>query len=413
MVKRRLKPAPEEEEAVDEPEEKPEKKEKRKRVGLRDGLERREWKVDEDYDGTKVRNVPFTEEDDAALLKALRIFCEEKELDFDAVCENLHKDKAPRGLWGRVALLSGLTKRRTWAICQRVRRILWGGHRWTEAELQILLDEASTTLRPSWKKISERLQINPSTCHDKYRDLCKGHRTFGRWTEAEDWTLRMAICETTDSLVPRSMIPWSQVMKWLPQRGFRMLMARWYIDLLPRLVAYEDKHGVAIETQVFVRHLLRKLKKTGLKSAKAVEWSAVNTWWSARMNRQKWRILSYQVPAELLEAGLQEQVDFWFQAMLCNEHKKRDKKLLRSALNVLERQAQEMDERGGEEAPKPPRPKAAGQARGKLTCGRRERSNPKHWTDHLDRAVEENRAMRRSLSRKSQHGRVFLKGPPP
>ncbi|CAJ1403438.1 unnamed protein product [Effrenium voratum] len=91
----------------------------------------------------------------------------------------------------------------------------------------------------------------------------------------------------------------------------------------------------------------RKLKKTGLKSAKdghvekreAVEWSAVNTWWSARMNRQKWRILSYQVPAELLEAGLQEQVDFWFQAMLCNEHKKRDKKLLRSALNVLERQA--------------------------------------------------------------------------
>eukprot|EP00913_Durusdinium_trenchii_P015867 g14912.t1 len=71
------------------------------------------------------------------------------------------------------------------------RRILWGGHRWTPSELEILVDEASTSLKPSWKQISLLLNVHPLTCRDKYRDLCAGKRTElqskkGPFSEQED-----------------------------------------------------------------------------------------------------------------------------------------------------------------------------------------------------------------------------------
>ena len=38
-------------------------------------------------------------------------------------------------------------------------------------------------------------------------------------------------------------------------------MERWYLQILPRLLAYEDKSGYPIEREVFVRHLLPEFEK--------------------------------------------------------------------------------------------------------------------------------------------------------
>eukprot|EP00913_Durusdinium_trenchii_P014274 g13392.t1 len=58
-----------------------------------------------------------------------------------------------------------------------------------------------------------------------------------------------------------------------------------------------------------------------------VEWTSVNTWWSADMNRRKWRILSNSVPRALDDASFKEKVQHWFEVLDCAGHKKRDRKL--------------------------------------------------------------------------------------
>ncbi|CAK9032161.1 unnamed protein product [Durusdinium trenchii] len=326
-------------------------KAKRTRPPFVDGLERKAWAPDASYDGAKLKNVHFTEEEDEALLRGVRLWAEENGKDFQEVCDQLKTETPKTGAFSRIAQLADLKRRRVWSMVCRIRRILWGGHRWTPSELEILVDEASTSLKPSfnvarlsWKQISLLLNVHPLTCRDKYRDLCAGKRKKGPFSEQEDWRLRMAICETTNSLLPTSSIPWTEVCKWLPHRGWRTVMQRWYTRLMPRLLAYEDKYGFPIEQETFLRLLVRKLQKTTVSSAKEVEWTSVNTWWSADMNRRKWRILSNSVPRALDDASFKEKVQHWFEVLDCAGHKKRDRKLLKCALATIEREAQEMDE---------------------------------------------------------------------
>lgn len=320
----------------------------------RDNPEQRKWKTNETYDGKKLKNVHFSEEEDARIMRALRLYAEEIGEDLEVMKDSMKTEQgSKRGAFARIAKLADIPRRRTWAIVQRLRRILWGSHKWTESELQILLDEACTKLHPSWKEISSVLGVHPTTCRDKFRDLCKGTRKVGAFSATEDLILRMAICETTNSLLPVSDIPWSEIQKWLPNRGWRSLMQRWYIHLLPQLTAYEDKYGVPIEPEVFVRHMLRRLKKSSATNPKALAWAHVNTWWSADMNRRKWRALSSRVPVELMDASFRERVGYWYQALRCREHKKRDKKMLKCALSTVERKAQEQDHEGHHEAVAP------------------------------------------------------------
>ena len=172
----------------------------------------------------------------------------------------------------------------------------------------------------SWKQIGQmlgagwlrhhssegHLEVNPLTCRDKFRDLCGGQRHVGRFTDVEDMASHLGgmgcrighcawrsvrrltasclalvnICVTAEALYPpptflggRQMLgfnvsffsgehvsatsPLPDVWRpFLSLRSCTRLMERWYQAILPRLVAYEDKHGYPIEREVFVRHLL-------------------------------------------------------------------------------------------------------------------------------------------------------------
>ncbi|CAE7705899.1 unnamed protein product [Symbiodinium sp. CCMP2592] len=305
-------------------------------------LNRREWKPSEEYNGSKVRNVPFSAAENEKIRKAIRAYCEEEGLDYAAACETLHKEKRS-GAWGRIAFFADLPRRRTWAIVQRAKRILWGPHRWSQLELQILIDEACSAAKPSWVHISNLIAVNPNTVRDKWRELSGGHKVKGKFTQAEDWRLRMAICQATQSLLPTKNIPWTKVQKWMPHRGYKILMRRWYGSLMPRLSAYKDKYGMPVEPEVFVRHLLRKLRKSGIDDSREVEWTCVNRWWSASMNRNKWRELAKRVPPDLYEADMQLQVEWWYEALECKGHRKRDKQVLKNIVSVLEAEATQED----------------------------------------------------------------------
>ncbi|OLP84464.1 3-hydroxyisobutyryl-CoA hydrolase, mitochondrial [Symbiodinium microadriaticum] len=305
-------------------------------------LNKREWKPSKEYNGSKVRNVPFSVAENEKIRKAIRAYCEEEGLDYAAACETLHKEKRG-GAWGRIAFFADLPKRRTWAIVQRAKRILWGPHRWSQLELQILMDEACSAAKPSWVRISNLISVNPNTVRDKWRELCGGEKVKGKFSQAEDWRLRMAICQATQSLLPTKNIPWTSVQKWMPHRGYKMLMQRWYQYLMPRLSAYKDKYGMPVEPELFVRHLLRKLRKSGIDDPIEVEWTSVNIWWSASMNRNKWRELAKRVPSDLKEAGMQLQVQWWYEALECKGHRKRDKEVLKNIVSVLEAEAMQED----------------------------------------------------------------------
>ncbi|CAE7382495.1 hibch [Symbiodinium pilosum] len=210
-------------------------------------IRKRAWKPQGDYKGSKVRNVPFSDVENAKIVKAMQAYCDEEGFDYNTVSESLHKERTG-GAWGRIAFLAGLDRRSTWAIVQRAKRILWGGHRWTHEECQILLDEASSAKRPSWVNISNILGVNPNTVRDKWRELCGGNKSTGNFTPAEDWRLRMAICHTTESLLPTKDIPWTKVQKWLPHRGYKMLGMQqqvqwWYEAGNVRLALAGPVHG--------------------------------------------------------------------------------------------------------------------------------------------------------------------------
>mmetsp|Transcript_28596 Transcript_28596/g.66252 ORF Transcript_28596/g.66252 Transcript_28596/m.66252 type:complete len:367 (-) Transcript_28596:169-1269(-) len=318
----------------------------------------RTWNDDLGARGKKLlRNVKYTFEENQNIMKAMKEFSGQQELNWDQLQENLRDRRSARYTWSALAKLADLEHRSVQSIAKRARRLLWGVKSgWTDKEVEdlkrLVLEHG-----PAWKEIASEMGLSAEQVRDKWRSLCVGGLQYGRryrrsWTEMEIWCLREGVLETTDSLAPVADIPWQKVHNWVPSRGPWSCMAKWYLSVLPELLEYRDKHGHALPPQVFHRNLIRNLKKSKLSDILWVNWLDVNKWWPASTNRRAWRSLRIRhLPAELLgEEDLQAQVRYLYDALQCRDNKKWDKRLLRHARRALDAEAEAGQEAAEEDA---------------------------------------------------------------
>lgn len=331
------------------------KRSTRKRKG--DGLRR--WS---DV-GTLKHKVRYTEKEIESVLQSVKAHCDEKNIDRETFVDQLLNEGAAKSsrTLSKIATLAGLPKRSIQSMSQKLKRVLAGGHHWTKDELQRLQDTFATH-GPQWKLISQTLAIGASAerCRTKWVNSLRGGGTRGAWSWQELWALRQGICEATNSLAPTSKIPWAQVHPWVAERTSQQCLKKWYGHILPTLLHYQSRHGHPIERDVFLRHLLRNLKKSRCTSADEIDWAAVNTWWSARLNRQAWKELKRRLPFELNQGPacyrmddedepFEQQVRWLHTAMECKMRKHFDRRLLRHALLVMDARALQMEEEDGQE----------------------------------------------------------------
>lgn len=314
----------------------------------------RHWK-EEGYDGQLTRNVAYTAKENEELLRAFRDFVSERGLNEDEFRERLMDVRLKSKSWVRIATLANLEKRSVQSMSKRLRRLLAGEHgKWKKDETEQLTEEVllSTQIgnKPPWKEIGARIGATAEQCRDKWKIICGGGKR-GRWNSTEVWALRQGICELTNHLAPVSLIPWKRVRHWVPHRTQNQCMLQWYNGVLPRLLQYQSKHGYPIETEVFERLIVRNLKKSGYADVEDVNWKLMNSWWSASLTKNRWKLLLYRVPGELrLDSGSFEDIVLWlYKALECRKNKRLDRRVLKHAELVLDAKARSMPVESDEE----------------------------------------------------------------
>jgi len=320
----------------------------------------RVWR-DADVDTAACRNVRYTAAEKEQLLTACRSFLSEQGITEEAFWEQLEEKRVKRQTWNGIASMANLPHRSVHSIHLRLRRH-YGGlfGKWSQEKTdrltELVLMSTQVGERPSWKAISKELGGTPEHCRDKWRNVCGGGKK-GIWNSVEVFALRQGICELTNDLAPVKDIPWNRVVDFVPHRSKKQCMDYWYRALLPKLLSFQDRNGVAVDTAVFERHLLRKLKKQTHQPLGLIDWRLINTWWSSAMNRNKWRELVRRVPRTVSRKdeiwGDEDDIDFeasvqWlFEVNECKRYRKWDKRVLKHALLVLDAEALRLEEAEG------------------------------------------------------------------
>lgn len=287
--------------------------------------EYRRWRKDKDK-GIRLRNVKYTASENARLMEAVKEFCELKGTTVD---ELSMRDEKQAKTWGKIAKMSGIEIRNVQSMSKRVRRVLSAelGGIWTEdqadrlAELVLAGDVAS----PNWRHAASVIGKSPDQCRDKWRELF-GSENRGRWSRQETQALRAAVTTITKDLAPVSDIPWKEISKLVPGRSPDQCRTKWYKDVLPPLLQYQGKHGVPVETDVFLRLIVYNLCALEFEELELVCWASVNPFWPATENKKRFLLLLKSVPEHLVQDGDFQEVVEWLKTSLSvKDRRKRDK----------------------------------------------------------------------------------------
>jgi len=342
------------------------KKTVKRKEKVKERLEVKGWRaLGEKGENPKMRNIKYTAKENEAILEAVRLMCSERNKTAEEL-GLLEESQAGRGkVWVRVGFLAeqlGMETRSVQSISQRYRRIVYQqmGGEWTAEQVEQLADmcvpyASIPDWQPGWKHIGSSIGKSPEMCRDKWKSILGGGRN-GKFSTAEDWLLRQAVVEATAKLTPVRNIPWDRVAKLVPERTMDSCRRHWYMCLLPRLLDYQSKHGIPIDGDVFERAILRGLRKAGVTDIELVNWADVNTFWSAPDNKRRYARLRRRLPDELFQYGpFEEEVAWLFESLSVKAHRKRDKKVLKHAVTVLEAEARlvsdcEEEEAAGEDA---------------------------------------------------------------
>jgi len=335
-------------------------KTRRKKVAVEG---KRTWK-EEGFDGSLTRHVPFTEEETRRINEAITAYCDMKhlsEIEFhDKITHEAHNGRGS-DMWTEIASIAELPRRSINSIRSRIKRTLEEKGKFTKDQLQKLQDFiVESPGRPKWKQIGEAIGKGAEACRNQWKaalTITGEYKTRGELTCKEEWFLRTAVVEVTNKLAPVDNISWMKVQRWLPHRSHDFCRQMWYRNVLPKLLQYQDKHGIALDPDIFKRHILRQVKKSNVEDADDVLWANVNQYWPAWMNRDFVRRAWGSLPSDmkLISQGgtvydecllphFQDCIKELMQEHSCKKLKKQDRRTLRHAKLVLEAKAEELSD---------------------------------------------------------------------
>jgi len=295
--------------------------------------DKRKWK--DGHEGHLTRNVRYTAVENERLLQAVQDYCVKKNKTVEEL--GVRDERQNTGFWSRIAAMSGIKTRSVQSMSQRLRRFLFEKQRgtWSESQSELLADEVlrGDPSRPSWKTIGAKIGKSPQSCHDKWKSMF-GCEKRGSWSGAEVWVLRQAVCEATNEFVPVANIPWRKVRQMVPHRSKEQCRMKWFHCMLPAMLQYQSKHGMPVETDVFLRLIINKLSKSEVEDFEMVNWMMVNKFWPAGLNKSEFAALQKTVPGSFEEKDFQETVRWLYEAKNVEGHRHRDKRVLKHAKSV-------------------------------------------------------------------------------
>lgn len=291
-----------------------------------------------------LRNIRFTEAEEAAVMKGFKDTAEEMSLSQDQLLEKVHWDVMGKGIgqgkrkgiWKRVAALSGVERRGLDSIKKRCLRLLIPKQgRWTR-ESTNMLREAVQEHGKRWTFLAPKFGRQAWEVRYKFNGM---RLELGKpWSGEELWQLRQAVLELTGTVAATKDVPWVQVAKRVTTRSAKEISEQWYTRVLPSLTYYQEKHGFPIEPAVFERLMLRHISKSDAECDAEIQFRDVNPWWSAQKNRKHWQQLQLSLPDRLgggffrgAKVPLKERITHLLQSQKVKEHKKVDKRLLKYA----------------------------------------------------------------------------------
>jgi len=316
------------------------KREKKKKGPKKEQLPGRLWNVR--VGNPKMRNVKYTQNQDDILKQAVDMLCKERQKSDEEL--GLRQMGAPTtNAWSRIAYFAetmGLHSRSVSSLAQRYRRIcarVFHGA-WTPEQVEYIKDQcfAKPLSQIPWKMLGASIGKTDRQVRDKWMNMFGGGKK-GEWQDEELELLRHVVTEATDDLAPVSHIPWMKVREMIPRRSKKQCQDRWYFRILPQLLKYESRNGIAIEDEVIERQILRNLKKAEFECVDLVNWQHINPFWPAYKSKRAYERMRSLVPMKFKDDEFyDEEIEWLYTAKKCEFYRKRDKRLLKKARLVVE-----------------------------------------------------------------------------